>query len=150
MLRILGVFAVLLVLGVAAWILHERWEHTRYRFDQKHGYWLIREQVPMSRGWFEGLAHYERLFDRSVDLGIVERFSIAPDGSYAVLGRGRAVMLYSRAGRTLDTLLVDTSGVGISTWEFSPGRLRFDLGGRRDTVLDLKPRSLTRSSEVTR
>jgi len=140
MLRPLTIVVVLLLLAVSVWILYERSENERWRFDHGHRYWSVREVVPMPRWWFESLAHYERLYDGPVDLGLVWGFSIAPNGSYAALERNGLVLLYDRRGMTIDTLAAGDVSLGGYTWDLSAGRLRVSLSGARDTVVQLRQR----------
>jgi len=141
--RSLAVVVGLVLLVFVAWVMHQRWENDRYRFDQKHGYWLIREQVPMPRGWFERQAHYTRLYDRSIDLDLVWGFSIAPDGSRAVLERPGAIVVYDRQGVTVDTVLTDSAFVDhVHGYEWDPAAstVRITNTDGRDTLVSLARR----------
>ena len=97
---------IALLAGVG-WVVLVRSENHRWRFNHGDGYWSVHELVPNRRGFWERFGHYERLYDGAVDLGLVERFSVAPAGAYAAFARGGCVLLYDRNAGTIDTV---TSG----------------------------------------
>ena len=131
--------AILLVLLVAL-VARERITRERWRSNPGHGYWSVQELVPNSRGSWERFAHYERLFDGRVDLGLVWGHSVSPNGSFAVLERDGVVLVYDRQQGVVDTVASGQVDEGGFRWDAAAKTLGFKLATGRGTVVRLASR----------
>lgn len=74
---------------------------------------VVAESVPCnSPGCFEGLSHYNYLYDSSAKISRVGETSISPSGLYAVFSNGDGqVMLYKKGSRNLKDVTDGRDGI---------------------------------------